>query len=164
MRTYTITEDQVREYNLERLFKKETNKWYVVRHNSPNMQDAFVFLQKESVEYTFGFNHHGEWTDIYNNENLYIQYSADIVRLDTDQEIKNLLILEAQKRKVWNVPMVRINGDKMTAQQFIEAIDFSNDELWSTYGQVYYAGKWARPLQKDTIEDRLSRIEKHLGL
>jgi len=164
MRTFTITEEQVKEYNLEHLFKTiETHRWYVVRHTS--MQDAFIFLQEEGMERTFGFNHLGEWTETYNNENLYSNYRGDILRLATKDEVESLLIAEAERRGVWNKPMVSVSSIKATTKAgYYVSYEFEIDKLWSRFGLVYNSGEWATTIAEDTIEDRLSRIEKHLGL
>jgi hypothetical protein len=160
MKTFTITEEQVKEYNLEHLFKTiETHRWYVVRHTS--MQDAFIFLQEEGMERTHGFNHLGEWTDTYNNENLYSNYRGDILRLATEDELESLLIAEAERRGVWNKPMVNVSGFKQTTNEdYYVGYTYETDKLWSRFGLVYNAGEWATLI----VEDRLSRIEKHLGL
>jgi len=179
MRTFNITEDQILQLiensknesnqlilaDLKNWFPKqlETHRWYVVRN--PSLNDAIVFLQEEGMKYTFGFNHHGEWTEVYNNENLYRMYSNDIVRLATDDELEKLLMSEAVRRGVWNKPITSVSGKKLYRDcEFSEVYDYSRDVLWSKYGKVYKCGVWATPILEDTIEDRLSRIEKHLGL
>ena len=163
MRTFTITEEQVKEYNLEHLFKTiETHRWYVVRHTS--MQDAFIFLQEEGIQRTYGFNHHGEWTETYNNELLHGKYGGDILRQATKDEVKSLLIAEAEKRDVWDKPMLSVSNMESTISQYAMGYDQYEDTLWSEYGKVYKRGVWATPITEGTIEDRLSRIEKYLGI
>jgi len=163
MRTFTITEEQVKEYNLEHLFKTiETNKWYVVRHTY--MQDAIIFLQDEGTERTYGFNHLGEWTEIYNNEMLHGKYGGDILRQATKDEVKRLLIDEAERRGVWDKPMLSVSNIESTTSEYAMGYDQYEDTLWSEYGKVYKRGVWATTIAEDTIEGRLSKIEKHLGI
>lgn len=179
MRTFEITEEQVLQISknakndsgqliladLESWFPKqlETHRWYVVKHTS--YKDAIVFLQEDGMTHTFGFNHYGEWTQEYNNGNLHTTYSNDIVRLATADELEKALTAEAVRRDVWNKPMMTPSGNRKDSDcGFAKTYDHVKDVLWSSYGQVYRAGVWATPIVEDTIEDRLSRIEKHLGL
>ena len=179
MRTFEITEEQILQLSknaknesyqliladLKSWFTQqiETHRWYVVSHPSEN--DAIVFLQENGMRYTHGFNHYCNWTDIYSNDHLHSKYNNDIVRLATADELKKVLTDEAVRRGVWNKPMVSVSGlVKYNDCGFAETYDYEKDALWSSYGKVYEGGYWATPILEGIIEDRLSRIEKHLGL
>lgn len=169
MKTFTVTEQQILKYNMQdefpELFNLETHRWYLVSHPSPSMRDAIVFLREEDVSHTFGFNHDGEWTDVYNNENLHTVYRKDIIRPATIDEVRRALIDEAKRRGVWDVPMLSAtNKSESLSRAYAECFDYSNWlVLWSEYGRVFDNGEWATVLEL-TTEQRLERIEKHLGL
>jgi hypothetical protein len=166
MENFRVTREQILKYNMQdefpEVFKLETHRWYIVSH--PSMQDAIVFLQEQGIPDTFGFNHEGEWTEIYGNDNLHSKYRNDIVRPATSEEIKKALIDEATRRGVWDKPMVSALS-KMTSFDgiYAECFYLVNNELWSEYGRVFDNGEWATALEL-TTEERLDRIEKHLRL
>jgi len=166
MENFRVTREQILKYNMQdefpEVFKLETHRWYIVSH--PSMQDAIVFLQEQGIPDTFGFNHEGEWTEIYGNDNLHSKYRNDIVRPATSEEIKKALIDEATRRGVWDKPMVSALS-KMTSFDgiYAECFYLINNELWSEYGRVFDNGEWATALEL-TTEERLDRIEKHLRL
>ena len=166
MENFRVTREQILKYNMQdefpEVFKIETHKWYIVSH--PSERDAIVFLQEEGMDDTFGFNHYGEWTEIYGNDNLHNRYRNDIVRPATSDELKNALIDEATRRGVWDRPMVSaVSGNTNTDGTYYEAFEAVNNVLWSRYGRVFDNGEWATELQL-TTEERLERIEKHLRL
>jgi len=166
MENFRVTREQILKYNMQdefpEVFKLETHKWYIVSH--PSMQDAIVFLQEEGMPSTFGFNHEGEWTEIYSNEHLHSKYRNDIVRPATSDELKKALIDEATRRGVWDRPMVSaVSNNTSTDGTYCESFDYINNVLWSRYGRVFDNGEWATALEL-TTEERLERIEKHLGL
>jgi hypothetical protein len=165
MENFRVTREQILKYNMQdefpEVFKLETHMWYIVSH--PTMQDAIVFLQEEGMPSTFGFNHFGEWTEIYSNEHLH-RYRKDIVRPATDDEVRKALIEEATRRGVWDRPMVSaVSNNIVTDGTYCESFDYINNVLWSRYGRVFDNGEWATALEL-TTEQRLERIEKHLGL
>jgi hypothetical protein len=165
MENFRVTREQILKYNMQdefpEVFKLETHKWYIVSHSY--MQDAIVFLQEEGITNTFGFNHYGEWTEGYSNEHLH-KYSKDIVRPATKDEVMNSLIDEATRRGVWDRPMVSaVSGNTNTDGTYYETFEGVNIVLWSRYGRVFDNGEWATAIEL-TTEDRLERIEKHLGL
>ena len=166
MENFRVTREQILKYNMQdefpEVFKIETHRWYIVSH--PSMQDAIVFLQEECMDETFGFNHHGEWTEIYGNDNLHSKYRNDIVRPATIDEVRNALIDEATRRGVWDRPMVSaVSGNTNTCGTYCEAFESINNVLWSRYGRVFDNGEWATAIEL-TTEQRLERIEKHLGI
>ena len=166
MENFRVTREQILKYNMQdefpEVFKLETHKWYIASH--PSMQDAIVFLQEEGMTHTFGFNHFGEWTEIYSNEHLHSKYNNDIVRSATKDEVEKALIDEATRRGVWDRPMVSaVSGNTNTDGTYYEAFEGVNNVLWSRYGRVFDNGEWATALEL-TTEQRLERIEKHLGL
>ena len=166
MENFRVTREQILKYNMQdefpEVFKLETHKWYIVSH--PSMQDAIVFLQEEGMPHTFGFNHYGEWTDIYSNDSLHNTYVNDVIRPATSDEVRKALIDEATRRGVWDKPMVSASS-KMTSFDgtYAECFDLVNNEIWSEYGRVFDNGEWATALEL-TTEERLDRIEKHLRL
>jgi hypothetical protein len=112
---------------------------------------------------TFGFNHEGEWTEGYSNEHLH-KYRNDVVRPATNEEVGNALIDEATRRGVWDRPMVSaVSGNTNIDGTYYETFEDINNVLWSSYGRVFDNGEWATAIEL-TTEDRLERIEKHLGL
>jgi hypothetical protein len=166
MENFRVTREQILKYNMQdefpEVFKIETHRWYIVSH--PSMQDAIVFLQEEGMDETFGFNHHGEWTEIYGNDNLHSKYRKDIVRPATSEEVGKALIDEATRRGVWDRPMnSAVSNNVSTDGTYCESFDLINNVLWSRYGRVFDNGEWATALEL-TTEQRLERIEKHLGL
>ena len=166
MENFRVTREQILKYNMQdefpEVFKIETHKWYIVSH--PLMQDAIVFLQEEGMPNTFGFDHYGEWTEIYGNELLHTRYRNDIVRPATSDELKKALIDEATRRGVWDRPMVSaVSNNTSTCGTYSEVFDFINSELWSRYGRVFDNGEWATALEL-TTEERLERIEKYFGI
>lgn len=166
MENFRVTREQILKYNMQdefpEVFKLETHKWYIVSH--PSERDAIVFLQEEGMDDTFGFNHHGEWTEIYGNYNLHSRYRNDIVRPATSDEVGKALIDEATRRGVWDRPMVSaVSGNRNTDGTYYEAFESINNVLWSRYGRVFDNGEWATALEL-TTEQRLERIEKHFGL
>jgi hypothetical protein len=174
MENFRVTREQILKYNMQdefpEVFKLETHRWYIVSH--PTMQDAIVFLQEEGMPQTFGFNHFGEWTECYANSILHDKYRNDVVRPATndvvrpanDDEVKKALIEEATRRGVWDRPMVSaVSNNIVTDGTYCESFDYINNVLWSRYGRVFDNGEWATALEL-TTEERLERIEKHLGL
>lgn len=166
MENFRVTREQILKYNMQdefpEVFKLETHKWYIVSH--PSMQDAIVFLQEEGMPNTFGFNHYGEWTEIYSNELLHNKYRNDVVRLATSEEVGKALIDEATRRGVWDRPMVSaVSNNIVTDGTYYEAFGAVNNVLWSRYGRVFDNGEWATAIEL-TTQERLERIEKHLGL
>jgi hypothetical protein len=167
MENFRVTREQILKYNMQdefpEVFKLETHRWYMVSHPY-YIQDAIVFIQEEGMPHTFGFNHEGDWTEIYNNEHLHTKYRNDIVRPATDDEVKKAIIEEATRRGVWDKPMVSaVSGNTNTDGSYSEAFEAVNNVLWSRYGRVFDNGEWATALEL-TTEERLERIEKHLGL
>lgn len=166
MENFRVTREQILKYNMQdefpEVFKLETHKWYIVSH--PSMQDAIVFLQEEGMDVTFGFNHYGEWTECYSNEHLHSKYRNDVVRPATSEEVGKALIDEATRRGVWDRPMVSaVSNNIVTDGTYCESFDLINNVLWSRYGRVFDNGEWATALEL-TTEQRLERIEKHLGI
>ena len=166
MEDFRVTREQILKYNMQsefpEVFKLETHKWYVVSH--PSERNAIVFLQEQGMSHTFGFNHYGEWTEIYSNESLHGRYGNDIVRPATSEEVKKALIDEATRRGVWNRPMnSAVTNNVNTDGRYFEAFEHENNVLWSEYGRVFDNGEWATALEI-TTEERLERIEKHLGI
>jgi hypothetical protein len=166
MENFRVTREQILKYNMQdefpEVFKIETHRWYIVSH--PSMQDAIVFLQEEGMDETFGFNHYGEWTEIYSNYNLHSKYRKDIVRPATDEEVRKALIDEATRRGVWDRPIVSaVSKNISDSGTYYETFEGINNVLWSRYGRVFDNGEWANALEL-TTEQRLERIEKHLGL
>ena len=166
MENFRVTREQILKYNMQdefpEVFKLETHRWYRVNH--PSMQDAIVFLQEEGMPHTFGFNHEGEWTDFYANDLLHTRYRKDVVRPATNDEVKKALIDEAIRRGVWDRPMVSaVSKNIIDSGTYYEAFDLKGNVLWSRYGRVFDNGEWATALEL-TTEERLERIEKHLGL
>jgi hypothetical protein len=166
MENFRVTREQILKYNMQdefpEVFKLETHKWYIVSH--PTMQDAIVFIQEEGMPHTFGFNHEGEWTDIYSNEHLHSKYRNDVVRPATDDEVKKAIIEEATRRGVWDKPMVSaVSKNISDSGTYCETFEAVNNVLWSEYGRVFDNGEWATALEL-TTEERLERIEKHLRL
>jgi hypothetical protein len=165
MENFRVTREQILKYNMQdefpEVFKIETHRWYIVSH--PSMQDAIVFLQEEGMDETFGFNHFGEWTEIYSNEHLH-RYRKDIVRPATNEEVGKALIDEATRRGVWDRPIVSaVSKNISDSGTYYETFEGINNVLWSRYGRVFDNGEWATALEL-TTEQRLERIEKHLGL
>jgi hypothetical protein len=56
-----------------------------------------------------------------------------------------------------------VSGNTNTDGTYHEAFEGVNNVLWSSYGRVFDNGEWATALEL-TTEERLERIEKHLGL
>lgn len=166
MEDFRVTREQILKYNMQsefpEVFKLETHKWYIVSH--PSERDAIVFLQEQGMSHTFGFNHHGEWTEIYSNESLHGRYGNDIVRPATEDELRKALIDEAKRRGVWDTPIVSTGYNLVSKDKtYCEIFDFAKGKLWSEYGRVFDNGEWATALEL-TVEQRLERIEKHLGI
>lgn len=167
MENFRVTREQILKYNMQdefpEVFKLETHKWYIVSHPY-YIQDAIIFIQEEGMPITFGFNHEGEWTEIYSNELLHTKYRKDVVRPATKDEVMNALIDEATRRGVWDRPMVSaVSKNISDSGTYYETFEDINNVLWSRYGRVFDNGEWATAIEL-TTEQRLDRIEKHLGI
>ena len=165
MEDFKVTREQILKYNMQsefpEEFKLETHKWYVVSH--PSEKEAIVFLQEEGMSHTFGFNHHGDWTEIYSNDSLHNTYVNDVIRPAKSKEVENALVLEATRRGVWDRPVLSVSKLVSTDGTYAKCFDMENNVLWSSHGKVFLNGDWATSIEL-TTEQRLEIIEKKLGI
>ena len=66
----------------------------------------------------------------------------------TNEEVEKALIIEANRRSVWNVPIKEVHGNEMLNDILASYYDPVENVLWSNYGMVFQKGKWATPISE----------------
>tara|TARA_R110000868_G_scaffold312096_2_gene573034 strand:- start:1360 stop:1950 length:591 start_codon:yes stop_codon:yes gene_type:complete len=183
MENYTITEEQIKQAHnhacsewkerIERwfpdAFKSElmVGRWAYIKHNS--MDNALIFIKDKSEHYTYGFNHAGEWTEKYDNENFHNRYIKDFVQYATMEEVESALIEEAKRRYGANWEQVEINAHADGANWSGLGINKGSfnigvfwNKMYSVNGVIYIDGVWAEPLLK--IEVTLREIAEKFNV
>lgn len=123
------------EKEFPKLFPKtelEVGKWYKVESN---LYDAIVF--NNGTNDCYGFNFSGIWTEIFGLKNSV--NSLKKITEATREEVEEALIKEAERRGVWDCPIIDVYGDKMKQDIFFRG--YINNELFSGYGRVFLDGK-----------------------
>jgi hypothetical protein len=163
MKKFEITREQVLKYNMQDEFPEafkptlEVGKWY--KGVGSDMENALVYLNEFNSRNNYGFGCFSRgWVD---------EFEVSMVNKwtrATYEEVEIALTAEAIKRGVWDAPMVQATTRLIDEYgTFNEVFDIVNNVLWSRYGRVFEKGEWATALEL-TTEQRLDRIEKHLGI
>lgn len=169
MKSYTITEEQIKElengFTLPKLkewfpevfkTKLEVGKWY----KRDKFKNALVFCKEIKNEgfWGFGFSNSCEWLNNYFADN----YFSDVT-LATKEEVEQALIKEAERRGFkegveFLSPNSKIKNKCNGSFRFDEELNV----LYSNGIAVFNKGLWAEIIE-DKKEMTIEEIEKQLG-
>jgi hypothetical protein len=138
----------------------EINNYYWVKHE--NLQNSLVFIQGKEVEYTYGFNHYFEWTEIYRNNLLHTKYKKDIIKKATPQEVETALIKEAKNRGYVDGNYKCLRGEtKQNRKRFYYNLEMNELRIANEYyyNVIFQNGTWATIIETPT--DIITIVEKY---
>jgi hypothetical protein len=140
------------------------------------IQDNFPDVLKPKLEYNRWIKNdlNPDWM-VFHSENKYYGISGDRKwfhynvninpnensnnRYATPEEIKTALIAECQKRGIWDVPIVNVDGYERKVKEFDVLFEINENLLVSEYGTVFENGKFATPLQVElSMEEKINEI------
>ena len=115
-----------------------------------------MFYTKRGGRY--GFDSNGDW---YSSNKTFNTPDDDGQNIKaTEEKVKEALINQCKKLGIWEVPVKCLNGSSGKMSCF--DIVFDNNRLWSTYGEVFNNGVFAKPLPIKK-QRTVSQLEEELG-